>query len=239
MKIRLTMMSCVAVAALTTTPGYFLFGGKSKPPERQYTPQEQELRADYKLAKDANDRELSACIWDYTKLQEALDSGPDAKRANRRVQDDFQCRAALEGGTAHPDLAEKYIAKFEALAPQREALIGGTKTLAHERDLEQCMSHVHDFEAEHSGINVAAFLTRCVKGSTWYARDRERSGADTPKPRCRGGVGAGPMPRVSSPPSPPWRGPRGSSTRRSDGSSAPATSSPPPTPRRTTAWRTC
>lgn len=152
-----------ALLLLTGTSACSLFGTKTQAPEREYTPEEQELRADYKLAKDSNDRDVSACIWDYTKLLEKLEAGPKADSSSTQYQSDVHCRAALEQGTPHADLANKYIAKFAQLEQSRTGLIADSKKIKNERDMEQCMSHVHEFEDKRDGVNVAAFLVRCIE----------------------------------------------------------------------------
>jgi hypothetical protein len=159
------------------TSACFLFGPKTKAPEREYTPAEQELRADYQRAKASNDRELSACIWDYSKLVERLAAGPKAHTDNNPYQSDLHCRAALEHGSAHPDLANEYVAKFAALEESRAALIAESKEIKNEADMDQCLAEVRRFEDERDGIDTAAFLVRC---SERFERLPEPERADLP-----------------------------------------------------------
>lgn len=151
-----------ALMLFAGTAGCFLSASKSKTPERQYTAAEQELRADYKLAKASKDRELSACIWDYTKLQEKVEAGPQTETRSR-TQTDSGCQRALEKGTKHPDLANKYVGKFAKLDGARDALVSGNKKLENENAIGQCITHVRGFESKREGVNVAGALSRCIE----------------------------------------------------------------------------
>jgi len=158
---RLAFHAATLLLAASTT-GCFLFPSKSKKPERQYTPAEQELRADYKLAKASNDRELSSCIWDYTKLMEKVEEGPQIKTRSR-TQTDSACHSAIDKGTKHPDLANKYIGKFAELDGAREALVAGNKKLENEKAIGGCIERVKGFEGKREGVNVAGALSRCIE----------------------------------------------------------------------------
>ncbi len=118
--------------------------------------------ADYEFAKNANDRELSSCIWDYTSLRKKLREGPKGKVGGTHYQTDASCQRALTKETEHPELAKKYIAKFAEFDESRAQLIAADEKIEYERAMQQCMEHVHGFEANKDAINVAAFLTRCV-----------------------------------------------------------------------------